>query len=280
LLLRQPLIQTGCLALIAIPAAAITSTYGSAAARSRAKATTQVRRSQFIPTAVRSDEGRCVSQRRLEMVTGDGSRLALAAPSTTIRLVKPSRETPSLRQRGYVFPVLGPMRVFDTFGAPRAQVAWHHGDDLFATRGTPVLAVANGWVFSVGWQRLGGRRLWLRDQSGNEFYYAHLDKYSRLARNGLFAHTGDVLGFVGNSGDAELTPPHLHFEIHPASLLHLGYDGAVDPTTYLTHWNHVLRLKPNPAFSCAPSSTSEEVARPRGPCHRGCRGSEAIDTHP
>ncbi len=45
-----------------------------------------------------------------------------------------------------------------------------------------------------------------------------------------------MLGYVGNSGDAELTPPHLHFEIHPAALLGLGYDGAVDPTTYLRSW--------------------------------------------
>lgn len=157
---------------------------------------------------------------------------------------------PSLRQRGYVFPVLGQMAVFDTFGTPRAEVSWHHGDDLFAPRGTPVLAVANGLVFSVGWQRLGGRRLWLRDQSGNEFYYAHLNGYSRLARDGQLVRAGDVLGFVGNSGDAELTPPHLHFEIHPAALLPLGYDGAVDPTTYLTHWRHALRLNPNPTLDC------------------------------
>jgi len=47
---------------------------------------------------------------------------------------------------------------------------------------------------------------------------------------------GEVIAFVGNSGDAETTPPHLHFEIHPASLLGLGYDGAVDPTAYLRSW--------------------------------------------
>jgi murein DD-endopeptidase MepM/ murein hydrolase activator NlpD len=131
------------------------------------------------------------------------------------------------------------MTVVDTFGAPRADTGWHHGDDLFAPRGTPVVAVADGVVFSRGWQRLGGRRLWLRDATGNEFYYAHLERYARRARDGVPVKRGDLLGFVGSSGDAEQTPPHLHFEIHPASLLGLGSDGAVDPTRYLRAWPHV-----------------------------------------
>jgi hypothetical protein len=50
---------------------------------------------------------------------------------------------------------------------------------------------------------------------------------------------GTVLGFMGNTGDASTTPYHLHFEIHPVGLLYLGYDGAVDPTSYLTAWEHV-----------------------------------------
>jgi murein DD-endopeptidase MepM/ murein hydrolase activator NlpD len=161
---------------------------------------------------------------------------AMVAPDTTVRLGAPPRGAPPLRESGYVFPVFGHFLVVDTFGAVRAGVSWHHGDDLFAPRGTPVLAVADGVVFSVGRQRLGGKRLWLRDAAGNEFYFAHLDRYSRLARDGEFVRAGDVLGFVGNSGDAEATPPHLHFEIHPASLLGLGYDGAVDPSPYLRSW--------------------------------------------
>ena len=160
----------------------------------------------------------------------------MVAPVTTVRLRSPLRVTPSLHERGYVFPVSGNLTFPDTFGAPRADETWHHGDDLFAARGTPVLAVANGVIFSVGWQRLGGRRLWLRDRAGNEFYYAHLNGYSPLARDGEVVHAGEVLGFVGNSGDAEHTPPHLHFEVHPASLLGLGYDGAVDPTSYIRAW--------------------------------------------
>jgi murein DD-endopeptidase MepM/ murein hydrolase activator NlpD len=156
-------------------------------------------------------------------------------------LAKPLSVRPKLGEAGYVFPVYGNSSFVDTFGAFRADVPgnWHHGDDIFASLGTPVLAVAHGTVFSVGWNRVGGRRLWLQDDRGNEFYYAHLSAYSPLAVDGAIVNAGDVLGFVGDSGDAEGTPDHLHFEIHPAGLLGIGYDGAVDPTTYLRGWRRV-----------------------------------------
>src|SRR5207245_3580958 len=94
-------------------------------------------------------------------------------------VAKPPTVTPALGETGYVFPVYGPSAWGDTFGAPRADVpgGWHHGDDIFAPLGTPLLAVAHGTVFSVGFERLGGWRLWLRDDAGNLFYYAHLSAY-------------------------------------------------------------------------------------------------------
>jgi murein DD-endopeptidase MepM/ murein hydrolase activator NlpD len=150
---------------------------------------------------------------------------------------------PKLTAGGYVFPVYGPSSFTDTFGAPRADVSWHHGDDIFAPLGAPLLAVADGTVFSVGWNDIGGYRLWLRDRQGNEFYYAHLSAYSPLAVNGQHVHAGDVLGFMGNTGDAEGTPYHLHFEVHPVGLLGLGYDGAVDPTAYLEAWKHLQDVR-------------------------------------
>jgi murein DD-endopeptidase MepM/ murein hydrolase activator NlpD len=150
----------------------------------------------------------------------------------------PQPDTPALGGGPYVFPVYGPASFVDTFGAPRADVSWHHGDDIFAPLGSPILAVAEGALFSVGWNRIGGNRLWLRDREGNYFYYAHLAAFSTTAVNGAKVHAGDVIGFVGNTGDAAGTPYHLHFEIHPVGLLGLGYDGAVDPTTYLRRWRH------------------------------------------
>jgi murein DD-endopeptidase MepM/ murein hydrolase activator NlpD len=160
-------------------------------------------------------------------------------PGAPAELVRPAPEvTAQLSGGGYVFPVYGSASFGDTFGAPRADVAggWHHGEDIFAPLGTPLLAVADGTVFSVGWNDIGGWRVWLRDRAGNEFYYAHLSAYSPLAVNGRQVKAGDVLGFMGNTGDAEFSPAHVHFEIHPVSLLARGYDGAVAPYPFLNAW--------------------------------------------
>lgn len=145
---------------------------------------------------------------------------------------------PKLTAGGYVFPVYGVSSFIGTFGAFRGDVPgnWHHGDDIFAALGAPVLACADGTIFSVGWNDVGGNRLWLRDGEGNEFYYAHLSAYTPAARNGKHVKAGQVVGFVGNTGDAQGTPYHLHFEVHPVAYLALGYDGAVDPTPYLQAW--------------------------------------------
>jgi murein DD-endopeptidase MepM/ murein hydrolase activator NlpD len=153
----------------------------------------------------------------------------------------PTNLQPTLTADRYVFPVYGPVSFSDTFGGFRGDVPgnWHHGDDIFAPLGAPILAGSDGIVFSVGWNDVGGNRLWLRDSQGNEFYYAHLSAFSPLAKNGAEVSAGDVLGFVGNTGDASGTPTHLHFEIHPSSLLFMGYDGAVNPTPYLTAWQHL-----------------------------------------
>ncbi len=157
--------------------------------------------------------------------------------SLSPRRSSPPDVEPKLTAGGYVFPVYGPSSWSDTFDAPRAApVGWHHGIDVFAPLGAPVLAVADGTLFSVGWNDLGGLRLWLRDVDGNEFYYAHLSAFSTNAVNGAPVQAGDVIGFVGRTGDAEGTPYHLHFEIHPVSLLFMGYDGVVNPTQYLLAW--------------------------------------------
>lgn len=210
---------------------------------------------------------------RLIAATAGALFLALIASAATVKpppiptiVVAPAGAVPSLPptmrpglgEHGYAFPVYGVPSVADTFGAYRSDVSggWHHGDDIFAPLGTPVLAVAHGVVFSVGWEKLGGRRLWLRDDRGNEFYYAHLSAYSPLAMDGAIVNAGDVLGFVGNTGDAEGTPYHLHFEIHPVGLLDLGYDGAVDPTSYLRAWRHVRY----PRFEAGPGWTPTVLA--------------------
>ena len=160
-------------------------------------------------------------------------------------LAMPTGLQPRLTAGGYVFPVYGPVSYGNTFGAFRGDVAgnWHHGDDIFAPLGAPILACADGLVFSVGWNDVGGNRLWLRDSEGNEFYYAHLSAFTPIARNGMHVKAGEMLGFVGNTGDAQGTPTHLHFEVHPSALLFMGYDGAVNPTPYLNAWKHLQDVR-------------------------------------
>jgi hypothetical protein len=173
-------------------------------------------------------------------------------------LSKPLDVTPKQNGQGYVFPIFGQSSYGDSYGGIRGDVSggWHHGDDIFAPLGAPLLAVAHGTVFSVGWNDIGGWRLWLRDDKGWEYYYAHLSAYSPLAVNGAIVNAGDVLGFVGNTGDAQGTPFHLHFEVHPVQLLGLGYDGAVNPTKYLDAWRRLQDVRFDAATGWIPPNSA------------------------
>jgi murein DD-endopeptidase MepM/ murein hydrolase activator NlpD len=188
-----------------------------------------------LPPAIVEPAVRPSSRRGLG-IPPEMARPGTTGPSPLVQIAP--RVTKRLTSAGYVFPVYGPSGFGDTFGAPRATTIWHHGQDIFAALGAPVLAVADGTLFSVGWNRVGGNRLWLRDRDGNEFYYAHLAAFSPLAVDGGRVRAGDVVGFVGNTGDADTTPYHLHFEIHPSSLLFMGYDGVVNAYPYLRAWQH------------------------------------------
>jgi murein DD-endopeptidase MepM/ murein hydrolase activator NlpD len=174
--------------------------------------------------------------------------------------VSPLRLHPKLTAGHYVFPVYGPVSYIDSYGSARSDVTYHHGDDIFGQLGQPLVAVASGTVFSVGWNKIGGNRLWILDEQGNQFYYAHLSAFSTAAVNGARVKAGQVVGFMGNTGDAEGTPFHLHFEVHPVSLLYLGYDGAVDPTPYLDAWQHQKDLPFPIAAGWAPTIAGASAA--------------------
>ncbi|HEU4521121.1 MAG TPA: M23 family metallopeptidase, partial [Thermoanaerobaculia bacterium] len=89
----------------------------------------------------------------------------------------------------------------------------HRGIDIFARRGTPVVAVSPGIISYIGEQPKGGYCLWLTTESGTSFYYAHLDRWAPGLYEGMEVDSGDLLGYVGNTGNALTTPPHLHFGI-------------------------------------------------------------------
>lgn len=113
------------------------------------------------------------------------------------------------------------------FGAERDGGARsHHGIDIFAPRGTPVLAVTDGYVRSTSPSNLGGNVVWLVDERrGQSLYYAHLD--SAAVTRGQRVQLGDTLGFVGNTGNARTTRPHLHFGIYRRGR------GPIDPYPYV-----------------------------------------------
>lgn len=157
------------------------------------------------------------------------------ATPTATATPKPRKPRQTAKQRlmssRYVFPVGGPATIGGPFGAPRASTGRaHEGNDIFADFGTPVVAVADGELANVGTLPISGNRLWVYADSGDQFFYAHLSAFSANAVNGRRVEKGEVLGYVGNTGDAEPTPPHVHFEIHPN-----GGD-AIDPNEYLVAW--------------------------------------------
>ncbi|MFW5694462.1 MAG: peptidoglycan DD-metalloendopeptidase family protein [Alkalispirochaeta sp.] len=127
------------------------------------------------------------------------------------------------------FPVEGASDadIWSYFGDGRdAGTREHHGVDIFAPRGTPVLAVSDSEVVRVGERERGGNIVTLRDDARNiMLYYAHLDE--QLTTTGARVSAGDVIGTVGNTGNAISTPPHLHIGIYQG-----GWRRPVDPWGY------------------------------------------------
>lgn len=105
------------------------------------------------------------------------------------------------------------IRLADTWGAPRGEGRRHEGIDIFAPRGTAVRSTTPGLVVQKGENRLGGRVVTVLGPGGQRHYYAHLQDFAGPGR-GDWVEEGDPLGFVGNTGNAAGTPPHLHYGIY------------------------------------------------------------------
>ena len=126
-----------------------------------------------------------------------------------------------------IFPVEGKgnKAIQSFWGAPRdGGRRKHEGIDIFAKKGTPLLAVCDGEIDRVKESKLGGKVVWLYDKELDQsMYYAHLDE--QLVYEGQYVKAGEAIGTVGNTGNARTTPPHLHFGIY--------LDGAVDPLPFV-----------------------------------------------
>ncbi|MVM38800.1 peptidoglycan DD-metalloendopeptidase family protein [Spirosoma sp. HMF3257] len=133
------------------------------------------------------------------------------------------------REPALAFPVKGrdSRQISSYFGAVRdGGRRRHEGVDIFAPKGTPALASVDGIITGVGTNTLGGNVAFLADNERNiRLYYAHLDRWN--VSNGQHVSVGDTVGFVGNTGNARTTGPHLHFGIYGFT------DGATDPLPYI-----------------------------------------------
>lgn len=117
-------------------------------------------------------------------------------------------------------------QVKDTWHAPRPGKRQHEGQDIFAPQGTAVCAATEGYVVRIGENELGGKTVSVIGAGGRRYYYAHLNDYAPALATGDYVTPNTVLGYVGTTGNARGTPPHLHFGVYESS-------GAINPLPLL-----------------------------------------------
>lgn len=124
--------------------------------------------------------------------------------------------------------------IANTWHAPRGGNRLHEGQDIFAPQGTPIYSATSGYVMKIGENALGGQTVSVVGNGGRVYYYAHLDAYAPNLHEGDRVGTKTVLGYVGTTGNAAGTPPHLHFGVYATG-------GAINPLPLLAD-----RPKPKP----------------------------------
>jgi peptidoglycan LD-endopeptidase LytH len=147
-----------------------------------------------------------------------------------------------------IIPVEGvrPNDLRDTFDAIRSGGRLHRAIDIIAPRGTPVLAATDGEIIRLSQNTAGGNTIYqMSDDKKLVFYYAHLDRYADDLASGDYARQGDVIGYVGNTGNASAGNCHLHFSIW----------AVTDPKKYWTGDN----INPYPILRAADDSISERA---------------------
>ncbi len=138
---------------------------------------------------------------------------------------------------GWLCPIAGPVSFIDSWGAPRSGGRSHQGVDMFAARGTPVIAPVPGTVEHRS-NSLGGLSFHLWGDDGTYYYGTHLAAYGPIEG---WVDAGTVVGYVGDSGNARGTGPHLHFEIHPGRTRG-DRSAAVNPTSTVAEACRTNRL--------------------------------------
>ncbi len=160
-------------------------------------------------------------QRRLRTLLG----LAEDADAAARRASRASRLRSPTFSGNYAC-LVGPAHAFsDTWGNRRSGGRRHKGADVFAANGAPAYAVTSGRISRWSSGGLGGISVYLRGDDGNEYYYAHMSR--NVARPGSRVTAGELISYVGNTGNARGGPAHIHFELHPRG------GRPVNPTPFL-----------------------------------------------
>jgi peptidoglycan LD-endopeptidase LytH len=157
---------------------------------------------------------------QMGLATGITQKLTLPFKVAALYLEEPDKRL--------LMPVEGVAhrQVADTWGGPRSGGRKHQGQDIFAKRGTRIYSATDGYVIRVGENQLGGNTVFVMGSGGRSYYYAHLDKYAEGLSVGQHVTPETVLGYVGDTGNAKGTPPHLHFGVYTSG-------GALNPLPLL-----------------------------------------------
>ncbi len=172
----------------------------------------------------------CAAARRrgADVSTDPGRRIVVAAYNASAAYVRDvlawmqrylteATHVTSLSGSGPIAcPVVAPVQFIDSWHFPRSGGRVHLGQDLFAVRGQPLVAVDDGEVVEIRrGSGLGGDIIWLRTDVGHHWYYAHLSAFAPGLAAGDRVARGQVIGAVGTTGNAATTPPHLHIQWRP-----------------------------------------------------------------
>lgn len=211
--------------------------------------TTTVVATPAIPQSEDDDFSQLIAQLSNDLNRYKSREIERAPSVTTVAPTKKERDREFAARASELFapasalslnmPVVGvrPYDISDSWGNARdGGKRKHRGIDIFAPKGTPVVACADGIVSFIGDQPKGGHCVWLTTENGASFYYAHLDRWASGLYEGMEVRAGDLLGYVGNTGNAKTTPSHLHFGVNQN-------DEMVNPYPILTKAAIVKRAR-------------------------------------